>query len=185
MNFTDDELDAIVDDLFGDFFLLDENADCARGGGPPREPRISAGLWQARRWDAIIRRLQQWGVRPETIGTEQPQVIAKVPPVIHRRRGGVPQPKRLTTAPNQPDIQAVDPRSGRPIAIEVDRDPQELERKKRIVTKVNPDARAAFELMNALTGQPIETHVWDPLKRRFSVHDGGVRQRDVLDFEWV
>lgn len=178
-----EQWDAVLDNMIDEQLFQGHDIDRARGGGIPRQPRISAGLWQPRRWDAIIRRLRQWGVRPETIGTEQAQVVPRRTPSMIRRRGQTPRLVRWTTARNQPDIQAIDPRSGRRIAVEVDTSRGELERKKTLVTSVNPNARAAFELIDPRTGRPLETHVWDPLSRRFSVHTGGVQRRDVLDFD--
>jgi hypothetical protein len=181
--YSSEQWDAILDDLIDEQAFQEHNIDRARGGGVPKEPRISAGLWQPRRWDAIMRRLRQWGVRPETIGTEQPQVTPRRIPAMIRRRGRTPRLERWTTARNQPDIQAVDPRSGRRIAVEVDTSRAELERKKGLITSANPNVRAAFELIDPRTGRPVETHVWDPLSRRFSVHAGGLQRRDVLEFD--
>lgn len=176
------DLSRICADVIQELFDGDD-VDAARAGGIPREPYLSAGTWQHRRWEAIMRRMRQWGVPVSTIGTEQPQPAPR-PRLIPGRRGQPPRLERWITASNQPDIQTVDPRTGRRVAVEVDTDPEEVRRKMRVLSSVNPDMRAAFELIDRRSGQPIETHVWNPLTRRFSRHAGGVRRQDVLDFEW-
>ncbi len=168
--------DEVVDEL-----LHDSGADYARGGGVPREPAISAGLLQHDRWRQIMRRMQQWGVPRRTIGTEQPQHRLR-PRMVGRGRNR--RFERWITAPNQPDIQTVDPRTGRRIAVEVDTDPHEMRRKMALLTRVNPQVRAAFELIDRDTGRPTQTHAWNPLTQTFSTHAGGVQRRDVLDFDW-
>lgn len=176
-------LDGFVDEVW-DELASGEGIDRARGGGVPRPPSVSAGLWQHRRWEAIIRRMRQWGVPMGTIGIEQPQVVRRQWPQIVRRRGQLPRLQRWTTATNQPDLQTVDPRTGRRVAVEVDTDSREMLRKMALHQRAHPDVRAAFELIDGRTGRPLETHAWNPLTRSFSFHTGGVKRRDVLDFEW-
>lgn len=175
-NTWDEFSDEVVDELLGA-----DGVDRARGGGVPRPPSISAGLFQRDRWRQIMRRMRQWGVPAGSIGVEQPQVRQQPRWVGGGRNRRF---QRWITAPNQPDLQTVDPRTGRRIAIEVETDQNELYRKRDVVTAANPQVRAAFELINPRTGQPDVTHVWDPVRRRFWVHGGGVRRSDVLDFDW-
>jgi hypothetical protein len=167
--------DAVVDEL-----LSADGVDHARGGGVPQPPSISAGLLQHDRWRQIMRRMRQWGVPQNTIGTEQPQPRLR-PRMVGRGRNR--RFERWITAPNQPDIQTVDPRTGRRIAVEVDTNQVELYRKRDRVVANNPQMRAAFELIDPRTGQPLVTHVWDPHRQRMWVHEGGVRRSDVLDFD--
>jgi hypothetical protein len=160
---------------------LADEVDYARPGGIPRLPALSALHHQVQRWGQIMRRMRQWGVPAGTMGTEQPQPYLR-PRVVGPR--GARRLERWITAGNQPDIQTLDPRTGRRVAVEVDTDPIELARKMAMLPQVNPQVRAAFELIDRTTGRPIETHAWNPLTRTFSTHAGGVQRRDVLDFEW-
>jgi hypothetical protein len=170
-------------DRFSDAVMQDlaDEVDYARPGGIPRQPAMSALLLQTDRWRQIMRRMRQWGVARDTIGTEQPQPYLR-PRMVGR--GPARRMERWITAANQPDVQTVDPRTGRRVAVEVDTDPTELRRKMALLPQVNPHVRAAFELIDRNTGRPIETHAWNPLTQTFSMHAGGVQRRDVLDFEW-
>ena len=184
------ELHLVVEDAFDAL-----EADYARSGGhiPQRRNAGRSGMrQQVRMWDEIIRRLGQWGVateqsrraqrrllRPATLGTEQAQAIG------HRRWLGRPPEVRGVTAANQPDIQAEDPRSGRRINVEVDREENESEllHKLRRIARNDPQARVAAVVTDPQTGAALRTHVYDPLTGRTIQHAGGLQRRDVLDLD--
>jgi hypothetical protein len=180
-------LDLLVDDVVDDM-----EADYARSGGQvPRDPNLgrSGMRQQVGMWNHIIRQLGQWGVatpqsrwaarrqlRPSTLRTEQPQVIGQ------KRWPGRAQ--RGVTAANQPDIQAVDPRSGRRINVEVDSVTNEhkLLLMLRRIARNDPQARVAGVVTDQ-TGAAVRTHVYDPLSGRLTSHAGGLQRRDVLDLD--
>jgi hypothetical protein len=125
---------------------------------------------------------RQWGVSRSTLRNEQAQIIPRPRPVI-RGRGQRRRIERLVTARNQPDIQAVDPRSGRRINIEVDTNRRDLQRHQREVIGNDPGARSVFLLIDPRSGQTLEKHVYNPLTRRTTVSNQDLRPRDVLDFD--
>ncbi|PZV09123.1 MAG: hypothetical protein DCF32_03265 [Leptolyngbya sp.] len=129
-----------------------------------------------------MRRLQQWGISRNTLRNEQAQIIPRPRPVI-QGRGQRRRIERLVTARNQPDIQAVDPRSGRRINIEVDTNRRDLQRHQREVIGNDPGARSVFLLIDPRSGRTLEKHVYDPLTRRTTVSAQDLRPRDVLDFD--
>lgn len=165
-------------------WLQEKEGDYARGGGPPPPPNRgrSALNTQVTRWNQIMRRLQQWGISRNTLRNEQAQIIPRPRPVI-QGRGQRRRIERLVTARNQPDIQAVDPRSGRRINIEVDTNRRDLQRHQREVIGNDPGARSVFLLIDPRSGRTLEKHVYDPLTRRTTVSAQDLRPRDVLDFD--
>jgi hypothetical protein len=168
------DIDALVEEAFGDVTDIDYGS--AAGHPPAQATERSAWNHQVRWWNEIMRRMLQWGVSRDTIRNEQSQVI----------RGPRGARGRETVRNNQPDIQAVDPRTGRRINVEVDRSPRKIARLLRRIVTNDPNTRAAGVVFDPLTGRLIEKHVYDPNTRVTRIVRGQPLIRsDILDFDYA
>jgi hypothetical protein len=98
--------------------------------------------------------------------------------------------QRLTTAPNQPDLQGIDPRTGRRFNVDVERNPARTADRERILREFqrvianDPEARSVLQIIHPQTGRTLEKHVYDPLTARTTViRNEELRRREVLDLE--
>jgi hypothetical protein len=168
--YDDDPLGLGADWTDGDY------ASASGRPAPPPNQGLSGKRLQLRAWTNIERSLTRWGVDPRTIREDQAQVVPG------RGKGGAP----LIQRNNQPDVQAASPKRGPMINVEADttRKKASVMRELRRSHRNDPTARVAGVLYHPTTGKPVKTIYWDPQRRRFGEHDGGLRRSDVLSMEF-